>query len=124
MSLPNTLVSDKISVKATELEERYDKLFYNDEKAVRNICDLEIFKSDSSIFRNENHIQFRDKLIDKLNVKEKPNLESLDDAGIKKFINECVSNMATVEQLRFLADLRKSKNGHYGKKLRIKEIIV
>ncbi|WP_200151652.1 hypothetical protein, partial [Francisella philomiragia] len=64
VSLPNTLVSDKISVKATELEENYDKLFYNDKKAVRKISDLEIFaKADI--------VKFREKLISKLNVKDK-----------------------------------------------------
>ncbi|MBK2287734.1 hypothetical protein, partial [Francisella philomiragia] len=116
LSLPNTLVSDKISVKATELEEKYDKLFYNDKKAVRKISDLEIFaKADI--------VKFREKLISKLNVKDKPNLESLDDAGIKKFINECVFDMAIGERLRYWSDLSRSKDGYYGKKLRVKEII-
>ncbi|MBK2308010.1 hypothetical protein IBE34_04430, partial [Francisella philomiragia] len=116
VSLPNTLVSDKISVKATELEENYDKLFYNDKKAVRKISDLEIFaKADI--------VKFREKLISKLNVKDKPNLETLDDEGIKKFINECVFDMAIGERLRYWSDLSRSKDGYYGKKLRVKEII-
>ncbi|MBK2267619.1 hypothetical protein [Francisella philomiragia] len=92
-----------------------------DEKIVRI---YELYKySQTQTFIKADIVKFREKLISKLNVKEKPNLETLDDEGIKKFINECVFDMAIGERLRYWSDLSRSKDGYYGKKLRVKEII-